>query len=196
MKKTKWTIDPAHSEIGFKIRHLMIAYVTGRFTVFDGTATTNGNDFRTADVDVWVDASSVTTGDAKRDAHLRSAEFFDTENHRQITFSTTGIRKSAGKMYELWGNLNIRGIPREIKLDVEFGGITKDESGKEKAGFTITGSINRKDWNLNWNSLLESGGTVVGDEVFINCEIEVIKKQDEEMKMEMETSAEEEISAE
>ena len=173
-KATKWSIDQSHSEIAFKVRHLMIAHIKGSFKTFDASIYTADKDFTTADIDLWIDSSSVFTGDAKRDEHLKSIDFFDVKNHKQITFtsSTIGNKNSEGK-HELWGELTIVGITKNIKLDVQFGGIANDPWGNEKAGFKITGKIKRSDWGLNWNTTLDKGGLMVSDEIIISCEIEL-----------------------
>ena len=185
--ETKWSLDPAHSEIAFKVRHLMIAHVKGSFKTFDASIHTTGKDFTTAEIDLWIDASSLTTGDAKRDEHLKAADFFDVQNHKQIMFVSGNIQKAGeeGK-HELWGELTMKGITRNVKLDVEFGGIINDPWGNEKAGFTVTGKINRSDWGLSWNAALETGGLMVSDEVKISCEVELINASQKELTMELE----------
>jgi len=176
--KTKWTIDPSHSEIAFKVKHLMIVNVKGVFTEYNASIYTNDDDFTTAEFDFWMNPNSLKTNDEKRDAHLRSADFFDTEHHKEITFRSNTIEKTGEDEYELWGDLTIKGITKKIKLNAEFGGIQKDPWGGERAGFTITGKVNRKDWELNWNAVLESGGVLVGDNVNIACEVELVKQQE------------------
>lgn len=184
--QTKWSIDLAHSEITFKVRHLMIAHVKGSFTTFDASIYTNGKDFSTAEIDLWIDASSITTGDTKRDEHLKSPEFLDVNTHKQITFVSSTIGKADGNsMHELWGELTMVGITKNIKLDVEFGGIQSDPWGKEKAGFTVTGKLNRTDWGLVWNTIMEAGGVMVGEEVSISCEMELINMGAKELEMEL-----------
>jgi len=187
--QTKWSIDQAHSEIGFKARHLMIAHVKGTFKKFDASIYTTGKNFSTAEVDVWIDASSITTGDEKRDEHLKSTDFFDVQNHKQITFtsSTMGKPDFAG-ITELWGELTMIGVTKNIKLNVEFGGIVVDPWGKEKAGLSISGKIKRSDWGLVWNAALETGGIMVGDEITISCEIELVNEGQKDLTMELETS--------
>jgi polyisoprenoid-binding protein YceI len=186
-KKTKWSIDQAHSEIAFKVRHLMISNVKGAFKTFDASIYTNAKDFTTAEIDLWMDASSITTGDAKRDEHLKSADFFDVKNHKQITFTSSTIGKpDADGNQELWGELTMIGITKNVKLNVQFGGIIKDPWGNEKAGFTVAGKINRSDWELVWNTPIETGGFMVSDEVTISCEIEVINIGQNDLKMELE----------
>jgi len=187
--QTRWSIDQAHSEIAFKVKHLMIAHVKGTFKTFDASIYTNSNDFTTADVDLWIDASSIFTGDTKRDEHLKSAEFFDVIKHKQITFiSSTMGKPDADGNQELWGELTIIGVTKNVKLNVQFGGIAKDPWGNEKAGFTLSGKINRSDWGLVWNATLETGGVMVSDEVNISCELELINKGQEDMTMRLEQS--------
>lgn len=181
MKKTKWSIDLIHTEIGFKVKHLMITNVKGTFKEFDGSIYTTDEDFMTSEIDFWINPASIDTGDAKRDEHLKSADFFDVENHKQITFTGNTYEKTDNDAsYELYGNLTIKGITRQVKLDVEFGGIMKDPWGNEKAGFSINGKINRKDWGLEWNTALETGGVLVSDEIKISCEVQLLKSEEED----------------
>jgi len=175
--KIKWVFDLAHTEIGFKVKHLMITNVKGIFKEFDASIYTTGEDFLTAEIDFWMNPASVDTGDEKRDGHLKSPDFFDVEKHKQITFTgNTYENVDNDGSYEMYGDLTINGIKKRIKLDVEFGGIIKDPWGNVKAGFTINGKINRKDWGLNWNTALEAGGVLVGEEVRISCEVELMKQ--------------------
>lgn len=175
--KTKWGIDPSHTEIGFKVKHLMIANVRGSFKEFDASIYTAGEDFMTAEIDFWLNPASISTGDEKRDAHLKSADFFDVENFKELNF-TAGSYENVDKdgSYELYGELTIKGISKRIKLDVEFGGVMKDPWGNQKAAFSINGKINRKDWGLNWNAAIEAGGVLVSEDVWINCEVELVKQ--------------------
>lgn len=175
--KTKWNLDPAHSEITFKVKHLMISNVKGEFQKFDGTIESNGNDFDRAKVYATVDAGSIYTNNTDRDTHLRSADFFDAENNKDITFEGTGFEKLDDENYKLKGTLTMKGNSKDISLDVDFGGIIKDPYGNEKAGFTVNGKINRKDWGLNWNAALEAGGVMVSDEVRISGDLQFIKQQ-------------------
>jgi polyisoprenoid-binding protein YceI len=188
--KTKWSIDRSHSEIAFKVRHLMIAHVKGEFKTFDASIYTEEKDFSTAEIDLWIDVSSITTGDAKRDEHLKSADFFDVLTHKQITFISSTIAKpDADGNQELRGELTMKGITKNIKVMVQSGGIIKDPWGNEKAGFTISGKINRTDWGLIWNAPIESGGVLVGEEVTISVEIELLNSGIVDLTMELETSA-------
>jgi polyisoprenoid-binding protein YceI len=176
--KIKWAIDPFHSEIAFKVKHLMITNVKGVFKEFDASIYTTGDDFMTAEIDCWINPASVDTGSADRDAHLKSADFFDVENHKEINFTGNTYEKVDNDSYELYGDLTIKGITKRIKLDVEFGGVIRDPWGNEKAGFSINGKVNRKDWGLDWNSLLEGGGLLVGNDIWISCEIELSKSNE------------------
>ena len=186
-KETKWSIDHSHSTIEFKVKHLMIAHVKGTFKTFDASIYTFEKDFTTAEIDLWIDTASISTGDEKRDEHLKSADFFDVENHKQITFiASTMISRNEDENYELWGEMTIKGITQNVKLDVEFGGINTDPWGNEKAGFTISGLINRTDFGLVWNATIETGGFMISDEVKIICEIELVNLTKKDTKMVLE----------
>lgn len=172
--KSKWVADPAHSELLFKVKHLMISNVKGEFKNFN--VEIDGEDFKTSNINVSIDSASVFTNSDDRDNHLKSADFFDVENYKEITFHSTAFQAKGDENYKLTGMLTIKGVSKEVTLDVEFGGINKDPWGNEKAGFSISGKINRKDWGLNWNSALETGGVLVSDEVKINAEIQFLKQ--------------------
>jgi polyisoprenoid-binding protein YceI len=176
--KIKWTIDPFHSEIAFKIKHLMISNVKGVFKEFEASIYTTGDDFMTAEIDCWINPASIDSGNADRDKHLKGADFFDVENHKEINFIANTYEKVDDDSYELYGDLTIKGITKRIKLDVEFGGVMKDPWGNEKAGFAINGKINRKDWGLEWNSMLEGGGLLVSNDVWISCEVQLSKSNE------------------
>ncbi len=178
-RKTRWILDPAHSEITFKVKHLMITNVKGEFKKFSAEVTTVGDDPSTATAHAVIDTATVHTNDESRDTHLRSADFFDVENHEKIVFEGRSFKKIKGHNYELKGDLIIKGISKEVKFDVEFAGINKDPWGNEKAGFSFAGKINRKDWGLNWNAALETGGVLVSDEVKVSGELQFIKKPDD-----------------
>ncbi len=185
--QTKWSIDKAHSEVSFKVRHLMISHVRGKFKNFDATIFTNAKDFTTAEIDFCIEVDSISTGDAKRDEHLKSVDFFDVANHKQINFEAKTIGKEdASGLREMWGNLTMKGISKHIKLLVTFGGIVMDPYGNEKAGFTIIGRINRLDWDLNWNTTLEIAGVMVSEDVEIECEIELQNLGEKMMNVEVE----------
>jgi polyisoprenoid-binding protein YceI len=171
----KWILDPSHSELLFKVKHLMITNVKGEFRKFN--AEIDGEDFTKSKVKVVIDATSIFTNEDNRDAHLKSADFFDVENYKEITFESKSVKKVDEENYKLTGDLSIKGINREVVLDAEFGGINKDPWGNEKAGFSLSGKINRKDWGLNWNAALETGGVLVSDDVRINGEVQFVKAQ-------------------
>lgn len=182
----KWSLDLAHSGIDFKVRHLMIAGVKGSFKIFDASIYTSGKDFSTAEVDLWIDVSSISTGSDKRDEHLKSADFLDAQNYPQITFVSNTIKKNGiDHNHEMWGNLTIKGITKNIQLNLQFGGIQNDPWGIHKAGFTVTGKINRNDWHITWNKAIDNGGLLVGEEIFISCEVELIKAEAEALTMEI-----------
>ncbi len=172
--QTKWVLDPAHSEITFKVKHMMISNVKGEFTNF--TVDVDGEDITKSKVKVIIDASSITTKNEDRDTHLKSADFLDVENHKELTFTSTSFKKTDDDESEMKGILTIKGVSKEISLDVEFGGIVKDPWGNDKAGYSISGKINRKDWGLNWNTALETGGVLVSDEVKISGEVQFVKQ--------------------
>jgi polyisoprenoid-binding protein YceI len=185
----KWSLDQAHCEINFKIRHLMITHVKGSFKNFDANIYTNGKDFKTAEIDLWIDASSINTGDQERDDRLRAEDFLDIKNHKQINFVSSTLGKiNKDYKHELWGELTMVGIKQNIKLEVEYGTLVKDPEGNERVGFTITGKIKRSDWGLVWNKNIETGGILVGDEISISCEIEIINIGFKNLKMEVELS--------
>lgn len=174
MSTTKWVIDPAHSEINFKVKHLMISNVKGSFTKFE--AAIHGEDFRKSTIEVTIDAASINTNNADRDVHLKSADFFDAAQFESLQFKSSSFVVADDETYELKGMLTIKGISKEVVLDVEFGGTNKDPWGNEKIAFAVEGKINRKDWGLNWNAALETGGVLVGDEVKISADLQFIKQ--------------------
>jgi polyisoprenoid-binding protein YceI len=165
----------------------MIAGTKGSFKIFDASIYTAGKDFSTAEVDLWIDASSISTGSDKRGEHLRSSDFLDTQHYPQISFISNTIIKAGGDHnHELWGDLTIKGITKNIKLNLEFGGIQNDPWGNQKAGFTVTGKFNRSDWGITWNKAIDTGGLLVGEEISVSCEVELIKADQEVMKMKLE----------
>ena len=176
MAAVKWTLDPVHSEIQFKIRHLMITNVTGSLPKYDVEVETQDLDFMTAKVKFTAETAAVTTSNEQRDQHLRSPDFFDAAKYPLIIFKATRYERVDDDSYELYGDLTIRDVIRNLKLDVEFGGVITDPWGNTRAGFTINGKINRKDFGLNWSATTEAGGLVVGDEVRIHASVELIKQ--------------------
>jgi len=176
MATTKWAIDPTHSEIGFKVKHMMFTNVSGKFENYDASITTDGDNFENASISFSADVNSVDTRNADRDNHLKSADFFDAENHPKLTFKASSFTKVDDDTYELSGDLSLRGVTKFVKLPVEFSGLMKDPWGNTKAGLNISGKISRKDWGLNWNSALETGGVLVSDDVRLNIELQLVQQ--------------------
>jgi polyisoprenoid-binding protein YceI len=170
-----WNVDPTHSHVEFAIRHLMITTVKGLFTDVTGTVKSDGSDPAKGHVSVTIGVTSIDTREPQRDAHLRSADFFDADKFPTITFNSRNIRDVRSNSFKLVGDLTIRGVSREVVLDVTSGGRAKDPWGGERAGFTASGKINRSDFGLTWNQALETGGVLVGDEVKISIDVELIK---------------------
>ncbi|MBS1776622.1 MAG: YceI family protein [Bacteroidetes bacterium] len=171
MKRT-WKIDTAHSEVQFKVRHMMISNVTGNFSSFDSTVTTDNDDFKTAQARFEADLSSISTNNEQRDNHLRTSDFFDAANHPKLEFVSKKMEQIDEENFLLTGDLTIRGTTKPITLKVEFGGTTLDPWGNTRVGFSIEGKLNRKEYGLNWSAMTEAGGMVVSDEVrlFVNAE--------------------------
>ena len=167
-----WTIDPVHSEVGFSVRHMMVSKVRGRFTKFSGELVTSDDVLGSA-VTAEIDLSSIDTGAEQRDAHLRSPDFFDTDNHPLMTYKSTGIRAD-GDGYVLDGELTLKGITKSVSLTLEVNGFGPDAYGGTRAGFTASGEINRQDFGVTWNAAMETGGVVVADKVAIHLEIEAV----------------------
>lgn len=173
---TLWKIDPAHSEVQFKVKHLMITTVTGYFRKFDLEVQTEDEDFTKAKrIEFTAEASSIDTNSEQRDTHLRSADFFDVEKFGQIRFTGKTLERS-GEDYRLTGDLTIRGVTKPVALNVHFGGIVIDPYGQTKAGFEVDGKISRKEFGLVWNAMTEAGQVVVGDDIRILSEIQLIKQ--------------------
>lgn len=154
----------------------MFTNVSGSFQKFDASIETEDDNFENAKIEFTGEVDSITTGNADRDKHLLSPDFFDAENNPKLTFSASSFKKLNEGEYELKGDLTLHGVTKPVKLDVEFGGLAKDPWGNLKAGMSITGKINRKDWGLNWNSALEAGGVLVGEEVKLNIELQFVKQ--------------------
>ena len=174
--KGKWTLDPVHSELTFKVRHLMISNVKGEFTDFDVDMIAQGDDLAEARILVNIDASSISTNNKDRDDHLKSEDFFDVNHHPKLTFQSSSIENKGNNNFNLKGTLSIRGVEKEVTLDMEFGGVMKDPYGNEKAGFSVNGKIDRKDFGLNWNATLEAGGVMVGNEIKLSAEVQLVKQ--------------------
>jgi polyisoprenoid-binding protein YceI len=180
---TLWKIDPAHSEIQFKVKHLMITTVTGYFRKFDLIVETEGDDFTTAGrIEFTADIESIDTNNEQRDTHLKSPDFFDSTTHGQLKFSGKKFQ-GAGDDYSLTGDLTIRGVTKPVTMKVHFGGMVVDPYGQTKAGFEVEGKISRKEFGLMWNAVTEAGQVVVSDDIRILCEIQLIRQQGEEATM-------------
>jgi polyisoprenoid-binding protein YceI len=172
--RSTWQIDPAHSLVEFSVRHMMVSTVKGRFTSIQGTVVDVAEDPSLSSVEVVIDPSSLHTGDERRDAHLRSADFFDVEQYPTITFKSQRIEGTRDE-FTLTGELTMRGVTREVSLDVTLNGTGTNPFGKTVAGFSGETKINRKDWGLNWNVGLEAGGVLVGDQLKISVELQVVR---------------------
>lgn len=176
VRTTKWSIDPLHSEVLFKIKHLVISTVTGSFTKFEGNVNSSGDDFENAQINFSIDVNSIHTGQEQRDAHLKNSDFFEIATYPTIQFQSTSFIKTSEAQYILTGDLTMKGVTKEITLDVEYGGSEKDNYGNTKAGFEISGIVNRKEFGLSFNALTESGGLALGENVKISANIQLAKQ--------------------
>jgi len=172
---TEWTFDHAHSSIEFSIDHMVISEVTGKFTEFDGKVTSTSNDFENAQIEFFIEAKSINTDNEDRDNHLRDADFFDVAKFPQIVFKSMSFKKIDDKNYILSGQLTMHGVTKEVTFDVKYGGTVIDPWGNTKAGFKLTGELNRKDYGLTWSKALETGGLVVGEEVTLTARVQLAK---------------------
>jgi polyisoprenoid-binding protein YceI len=175
MTTSTWNLDTAHSGINFSVRHMVVSKVRGRFAKYSGAIRIDEADLTRSSVDVTIDAASIDTGVADRDNHLRSADFFDVEKFPDLRFSSKRIQKVGEDRYSLVGDLTLHGVTREIALDAAYGGRGKDPWGNERVGFAAKASLDRKDFGLTWNQLLETGGILVGDRVDIELEIQGVR---------------------
>ena len=173
---TKWVLDPMHSEVQFKIKHLVISTVTGSFKTFQGTAQSEGDEFENANIEFTLDVDSVDTNQEQRDQHLKAEDFFNAAAFPQIKFVSTSFTKKSGSDYKLVGDLTIKDITKPVTLDVEYGGTAVDFYGNTKAGFEITGKINRKEYGLTWGGITEAGAIVLGDDVKLNINVQFAKQ--------------------
>jgi polyisoprenoid-binding protein YceI len=173
MSKTTWNVDNLHSEVQFKVKHLVISTVTGTFKSFSGQAISDNDSFEDAEINFAIDVNSVDTGQPGRDEHLRNADFFEAESYPQFTFTSTSFKKIKGDLYKLAGDLTIKGITKEVEFDAEYGGTEKDSWGNIKVGFEVNGTIDRKDFNVTFNSLTETGGLALGEKIKINANIQL-----------------------
>ena len=172
---TKWVLDPMHSEVQFKVKHLVISTVTGSFKKFEGTMETENEDFTGADINISLDVNSIDTNQDQRDGHLKGADFFDAEKYPAITFKSTSFEKDVSD-YTLKGDLTIKGVTKPVKLAAEYGGLATDFYGNTKAGFDVTGKINRKEFGLTWDGITEAGSVVVSDEVKLIFNVQFAKQ--------------------
>jgi polyisoprenoid-binding protein YceI len=176
MAKTKWVVDPTHSELGFKIKHLMISNVSGSLKNFEAEAEMDEADFSSAKINLSAEMASLTTNNEQRDNHLRTSDFFEVEKYPELKFRSARIEKINNDNYVLYGDLTLKGVTKPVKLNVEYNGLTKDPWGGERAGFLIIGKINRSEWGVNFNGVLETGGVMLSEEVRINSEIQLVKQ--------------------
>jgi polyisoprenoid-binding protein YceI len=177
---TLWKFDEAHSTVGFSVKHMMITTVRGQFTKVDGTAIGDVHEPLAAEIDVDIDAASITTNNETRDNHLRSADFFDVENYPTISFKSTRIEDRGNERYHIVGDLTIRGVTREVVLEAEINGHGKTPFGTDVAGVSAKGKINRKEFGLNWNVALETGGWLVGDTINVDIEVQAVRQTEEQ----------------
>ncbi|MES2733451.1 MAG: YceI family protein [Bacteroidota bacterium] len=176
MATTTWVIDPTHSEIQFKVKHLVISTVTGSFGKFEGQLETGKDDFSDASISFTADINSISTANEQRDQHLKGEDFFDATHHPKLSFRSTSFTKTGENEYKLIGDLTMKGTTKQVALQVEYGGTQNDFYGNTKSGFEITGKINRKDFGLTWTATTEAGGIVVSDEVRLVVNVQLIKK--------------------
>lgn len=175
MSKIKWALDIAHSQLQFKVRHMMLTTVTGDFREFSADVETDGEDFSTAKISVSAAIASVSTGSEQRDTHLKSDDFFNAEKYPNLAFTGTSLTHAGDDHWILKGDLTIRDITRPVSFDVLYMGMIDDPWGNKKAGFEVNGKVSRKEFGLKWNVVTETGGVVAGDEVRIHCNVQFIK---------------------
>ncbi|MGM0545388.1 MAG: YceI family protein [Bacteroidota bacterium] len=173
--KTLWQIDPTHSEIQFKVKHLVISTVTGSFKSFEGKIEANGDSFENAEAYFSADINSISTNNDDRDQHLKSDDFFNAEEYPELTFESKAFEKIGDDEYKVTGDMTIRDLTKEIDLDVTHGGTVGDPYGNTKAGFEITGTINRKEFGLTWDAVTEAGNVVVGDKIKLQLNVQLVK---------------------
>ena len=173
--QASWNLDPSHTTIGFAVNHMVISEVNGQFKTYEGSLTTTGDDLAGSQISFSADVASIDTENEKRDGHLKSPDFFDAANHPKLTFKSSSVKKTGDDTYKVAGTLTIRGNSKEVEFDLKHNGTIKDPYGNTRAGFKLTGAINRMEYGLKWSAALETGGLVVDDEVRIICNIEAIK---------------------
>jgi polyisoprenoid-binding protein YceI len=176
MSQTTWVVDKMHSEVQFKVKHLVISTVTGSFTTFEGKAITEDDQFEGAQTEFTIDVNSVFTGQTDRDEHLKASDFFESQTYPNITFVSTSFTKVKGDVYKLVGNLTMKGVTKEVELEAEYGGTEKDQYGNIKVGFEVTGTVNRKEFGMAFNSLTETGGLALGENIKVIANIQLAKQ--------------------
>jgi len=175
MATNKWALDPTHSEIQFKVRHLLVSNVSGHFKSFTAAVETEGEDITTAKVQVAIDVNSITTNNEQRDGHLKTGDFFDVENHPQLTFEAAGLVPVSEGQYKMNGTLTMRGVSKPQTLNVDFGGLVQDPWGNERVGFSVTGRVNRKEFGVSFSMVSETGGVLLGEDIAFTAEAEFVK---------------------
>jgi polyisoprenoid-binding protein YceI len=176
MANTKWSLDPTHSELQFKIKHLMISTVTGQFNQFSATVETEGDNFATAKVHFEAEVNSISTNNEQRDMHLKAADFFDAGQYPKVIFDGDRMERTGDDEFKLYGVITVRDVSKKLILNVEFGGITQDPWGNTRSGFSVTGKINRHDFGISLGAVSEAGGLVLGDEVKISANVQFVKQ--------------------
>lgn len=176
MAKATWAIDPTHSEIGFKVKHMMFTNVSGKFNQFEATIENEDDAFETSAISFSTDVNSVDTNNADRDNHLRSADFFDVDNFAKLNFKSTAVKKVNEGVYQIDGDLTIKDVTKNISLEAEYSGLMKDPWGNTKIGLSLNGKINRKEFGLTWNAALETGGVLVGEDIKLAAEVQFVKQ--------------------
>lgn len=175
--QTTWTVDKAHTHVGFSVDHMVVSEVEGKFTDFEGSVVTNGDDLTNATFNFKINVNSVDTGNAKRDGHLKGADFFEAEKYPTMTFKSTKVEKLADNKYRVYGDFSLHGVTKEINLTLTYGGKITDPWGNTRAGLKIKGEIDRTDFGLEYNSVMKTGGLLIGKEVALSVKIELIKNK-------------------
>ena len=177
MSTTKWAMDATHSEVHFKVKHLLVSTVTGQFKTFNATVETEGDDITSAKVHFTADVSSISTNNEQRDGHLKTGDFFDAENHPQIIFDGEKMEHVDGENYKMHGTLNMRGVRKPVVLNVEYGGVMQDPWGNTRTGFSVSGKVNRKDFGVSFGMVSDSGAILLGDDVTISANAEFVMEK-------------------
>jgi polyisoprenoid-binding protein YceI len=176
MAITKWALDPTHSEIQFKVRHLMITHVTGSFGKFDASVETTDDNFDTSKISFSAEVDSISTNNEQRDGHLKTADFFEASKFPTLSFASNKIEKISEGEYNISGDLTFHGVTKNVKIHAEHGGVIKDPWGNTRTGFTVDGKINRKDFGMVWNAATETGGVVLGEDIKLNASVQFVKQ--------------------